>query len=560
MYGGILPAKQEHENMYSYMLFSKAFTALFYSPTMLWGTVCSRSIFLLSGFNFREKILFDRCVYSAYRDVLQLHLAFQGPLIPIPKELLDDKNCYYDFGWLLSLDFFRKHKSSNYPVPKEFHTYDLDKMDGYHFSSNIPNFVVTVSLAILLYELNEHQYSTEKHMYFPVSENSYILRSNARELKKLFCLSDDVEDIIPQPNINDKRNPEYEKEFRKIKRKTGFNNPIDVCYLQSLQLKLAFVKPFESRSKGSKIDTSCKWMTIGELALDLFSKKYDPSHPFYKLDPTFMGIVRYLSNPENMIEIMMSPKTVLEKISGKPTNAKGKKEMLEKICEIVGCPVPAKGGVGNKGQAGAGNNSGNMIAKSRPKAYCFNANEKKLFKNIYRYRMENSKNQDEKDPVHENNMTLLNMANLFAEKMVTCIATLKLHNVAKPNKCISEKVLKNIDSGIYGRNNVYSDAASRVVQHVYQSHFNKKYEDQVKNIYESIKEEEFEDGTIDLAEIRFESLMMAAFQGEEFMGEKVIFPLEVDACAKSASIETVMSNETFDMLQVLETMSETKGK
>lgn len=481
-----MPSQESEETLDWYEIYHDAFTALYYVPTVTWGTVLSKLIVQFSNFNLRDRVMYERCVYSAYRDVMKLYKNF-GPIVSVWNELLNPSHPMFDFGRLMTSDIFRYPKSmddnNEDHMKKKFHNYDLDNMEGRHLSSNIPNFVLLIGLATTLYEMIEYIYTKTKTQIIPIDDEAYILRSNVRQFKKTFELSDkgrpkkDTEEkALINPNDNN-----YEVSFRQVQRKTMIKNPADFCYL-SLQCKIAFIKFKDSRLVGKtekQTDDGLKWLTIQDLAHELFLQPYNDNHPFYKLDKSFIEIVKYLQNPVNMKEMMLNPMSEFGNLTCYRKASLG--EVKNNILKIFGqveqdstvAGGTEAGGVGQTAAAAQIETNQQEEYLPRPKPYLFSQSEIQFYKQLVEFHAAKTEvriNKDSPEDVHQvTKLAMLELAEVLCEKMLTVIAITRLHQYCNGKKPLLHTTLENFNSGKLGHLNVFADKATELVPRYYQA-------------------------------------------------------------------------------------------
>jgi hypothetical protein len=449
-----------------YTLFSKAFAGLYYSPTLFWSSILSRLTYLHSAFNLSQEALCQRGMFSAYRDVLLCYRKF-GPIIPIHSKLKATPDGWDSFFDLMTTDYFVFPSSEDIPVVTsdgkkndQFFHYDPSKLEkGEHLSSNIPTFFALIGLAIISYEINEYYIEKDHLPLINIELNKYILLSNACLQRKLFVVSEVTKKETPKVMIGGIEIGTFEEEFRNLKKKHWFHNPDQMCFLQNLQTKFCFVKvrDVRDRAKGSNWHSHQKFMTISELANQLFSKSVDiQTHKFFQLDKSFLKIVTYLLSPTNLRELLRIPFTSLQPFIHR-TKKQGSlpKETIKMFQTIFGDGNYDK-------SASLPGISTEEPEFERPVALRFGPVEKKLFRSAFNKHGGITTQDVSRKNIQKTVSAMQDQAVVHAEKLLECLVIANTgSSLMVP---VNEKILFSVND--FGITPILGNSAARLVKQI----------------------------------------------------------------------------------------------
>jgi hypothetical protein len=439
-----------------FALFSKAFAGLYYSPTLFWSSILSRLTYLHSGFNLSQEALCQRGMFSAYRDVLLCYRNF-GPIIPIPSKLKTVPDGWDSFFDLMTTDFFVFPSSEDIPTDGKksdnFFHYDPSKLDkGEHLSSNIPTFFALIGLAIISYEINEYYVENDHLPLINLKLDNYILLSNACLVRKLFVLSEVAKDV-PKVMIGGDENKSFESEFRSLKKKHWFHDPKEMCFLENMQTKFCFVKVrhMRDRIKGSDWYHQQKFMTISELAVTVFSQSVDfQSNKFFRLDKSFLRIVKHLLSPTNLRELMRIPFTSLQPFVHRTKKGSLPQETIKIFQQIFGEDSTEEP------------EDVDRAVIERPLAIRFGPAEKKLFRAAFN-KLGGTTTQDvSKENIQKTVRAMHDQAAVHAEKLLECLV------IANTGASLMVPLSENIQFLVnnFGNTPILGNSAARLVNRI----------------------------------------------------------------------------------------------
>lgn len=269
-------------------IFARAFAALLYSPSVAMSLLLSKHVHVYSGKNITSSYIHERCIFSSYCDVVQLYNKF-GPILPVPNAYkvdpdLADMKMFYE---MMTMDVFCKEQSRKGGSKTSlFHSYcpsDDTKLSNDHLSSNIPNFVSLICLALHLYELSDADYNQSvswkqikeatgsarknrkgkdgsatksktvekknpaKDLDIPLlfdlfDDDKYIMLTNKLEIYDLFDKRRPEGPVAPVINIpEEKKDEKYFRERYLVNRGLLTNEFGSLCYVKDLKLKIMFL-------------------------------------------------------------------------------------------------------------------------------------------------------------------------------------------------------------------------------------------------------------------------------------------------------------------------------
>lgn len=338
-------------------IFARAFCALLYSPTIALSHAYAKVLHLYSGQTILFYYLAERCMFSMYRDVLSLYNTF-GPVIPVPIKLKENVETR-QFYELMVMDVFATGQKVS-RSRQSFHRYKPKDIGGKleHLSSNIPNFLSLISIAVLLYDCNDVHYdkwfkqdmkkkkkeenkkkskgnkgakknkSTETveddedesncYLFEIQDDDKYIMLTNKRQVCELFhtkALKVDKEKETEEEILVDDKS--FEAKFRSkfVVKKGCLKSEETICYVNDLQLKIGFVlvKDWKARNKSSRPK---KFYTLLELAEIIFDGRFKETHPFWNMDSSFDLMIAYLKDKEKLIDFLRLPVTKIQDSAG----------------------------------------------------------------------------------------------------------------------------------------------------------------------------------------------------------------------------------------------------
>ena len=331
---GFLPSKQVHMDKGQFPIFARAFAGLLYAPSVAMCLVLSKHVHTYSGKNVKLSYLQNRCIFSSYCDVVTVYNKF-GPILPVPTFFKNDKEYSQmkRFYELMTTDVFcRNAPSSRDNKSKQFHSYVPGGISGPdskdHFSSNVPNFVSLICLAMHLYELNDALYRKAvkdevedplSNLLFPLMSNdddAYIVLTNKIEIRKLFDKR-----TASAPSSSDPVASKDEKYFRQkyfTNRGLLKNEFTTLCYVKDVKPKIMFMRVGDWK-KDPKDFKKAKSYSLVELCDQVFNVNCDVGDdesdecPLCYMDASFDLIVEHFrSEDKNLIEFLRTTTKIIE--------------------------------------------------------------------------------------------------------------------------------------------------------------------------------------------------------------------------------------------------------